>query len=167
MEPWRRLDLATPDAARQLLRTCCGASRWVERMVLRRPFGDQPTLLAAAIEEWSALSEAEWREAFAQHPKIGDRDALRRRFATTRELAAREQAGVNAAPEDVLASLAAGNRLYEERFGYIFIVCATGRSAEEMLSILRTRLEHDPATEIRVAAEEQAKITELRLLGLG
>jgi 2-oxo-4-hydroxy-4-carboxy-5-ureidoimidazoline decarboxylase len=167
MEPSRSLDLATPDAARQLLRTCCGASRWVERMVQRRPFGDQATLLAAAREEWFALSEADWREAFAHHPKIGDRDTLRRRFASTRHLAEKEQDGVNAASEDVLATLADGNRMYEDRFGYIFIVCATGRSATEMLSSLQSRLEHDPATEIRIAAEEQAKITEIRLLGLG
>jgi 2-oxo-4-hydroxy-4-carboxy-5-ureidoimidazoline decarboxylase len=165
MEPWRSLDLATPDAARRLLRTCCGASRWVERMVQRRPFADQATLLAAAREEWFALLEVDWREAFACHPKIGDRDALEHRFASTRHLAAREQHGVNAASEDVLADLADGNRAYENKFGYVFIVCATGRSAAEMLSVLRSRLENDPATEIRIAAEEQAKITEIRLLG--
>jgi 2-oxo-4-hydroxy-4-carboxy-5-ureidoimidazoline decarboxylase len=166
MEPWQRLDAATPDAARDLLRSCCGSSRWVDRMVARRPFDNTHALLAAAREEWFALSEADWREAFSHHPKIGDRDPLARRFASTRHLSEREQQGVNSAPEDVLTSLADGNRTYEDRFGYIFIVCATGRSASEMLSLLRSRLDNDPADEIRLAADEQAKITEIRLLGL-
>jgi 2-oxo-4-hydroxy-4-carboxy-5-ureidoimidazoline decarboxylase len=166
MEPWHRLDAATPGAARDLLRACCGASRWVDRMVARRPFDNDAALLAAAREEWFALSEADWREAFSHHPKIGGRDALARRFAATHHLSEREQQGVSAASEDVLASLARGNRTYEDRFGYIFIVCATGRSAGEMLSLLQSRLDNDPAEEIRIAAREQAKITEIRLLGL-
>jgi 2-oxo-4-hydroxy-4-carboxy-5-ureidoimidazoline decarboxylase len=136
-------------------------------MVQRRPFGNMDRLLAAARDEWFGLTESDWREAFADHPKIGDRAALERRFAQTRHLSAKEQAGVDTAPEDVLADLAQANRLYEERFGYIFIVCATGRSADEMLRLLRQRLHNDPATEIRGAAEEQARITTLRLAGLG
>jgi 2-oxo-4-hydroxy-4-carboxy-5-ureidoimidazoline decarboxylase len=123
-------------------------------------------LLAAAREEWFALTPSDWREAFAHHPKIGDRAALERRFAQTRHLSANEQAGVNAASHDVLTNLAEGNRIYEERFGYIFIVCATGRRADEMLALLDARLHNDPAIEIHVAAEEQAKITSLRLAGL-
>lgn len=132
-------------------------------MLARRPFGSRDGLLATAREEWFALSPADWREAFAHHPKIGDREALRRRFAATRHLSATEQSGVNTASVDVLSALAEGNRAYEERFGYIFIVCATGRSAEEMLAMLRTRLDNDFDTEIRIAAQEQAQITELRL----
>jgi 2-oxo-4-hydroxy-4-carboxy-5-ureidoimidazoline decarboxylase len=166
MEPWRRLDLAAPDEARGLLRTCCGSARWVERMTARRPFGGREALLAAARDEWFALTPADWREAFDHHPRIGDRDALRRRFAAPRRLSENEQAGVDGAPEEVLTALAEGNRAYEDRFGYIFIVCATGRSAGEMLALLRARIANDPDTEIRIAAEEQARITELRLLGI-
>ena len=135
-------------------------------MLARRPFETVDALLAAAREEWFALTPADWREAFAHHPRIGDVESLRRRFAATRDLSEREQAGVGGAPDEVLRALAEGNAAYESRFGYTFIVCATGRSAAEMLAILRDRLGHDPDDEIRVAAEEQARITELRLLGL-
>ncbi len=133
-------------------------------MLARRPFGSCEAALAAAREEWFALSNADWREAFGHHPKIGDREALRRRFADTRQFTEREQAAVSDAAEEVLTALADGNRTYEHRFGYIFIVRAAGRSAGEMLAILNERLENDPHIEIRIAAEEQAKITELRLL---
>ena len=132
-------------------------------MIERRPFGSEEAMLSAARDEWFALGPADWTEAFAAHPKIGDRDALRSRFAETRHLAAREQAGVEGAPGDVLSALAAGNAAYEKKFGYIFIVCATGLTAGQMLARLRGRLANDPATELRVAAEEEAKITELRL----
>ena len=166
MEPLLPIDDATPDEARNLLRTCCGASRWVERMLERRPFGTEEALRHSARDVWFGLSNADWREAFSHHPKIGDRESLRRRFAETRHLAAREQAGVESASEDVLTALARANRDYEDTFGYIFIVCASGLSAEEMLGMLRERMENDPHIEIRIAAEEQAKITDLRLRSL-
>ena len=166
MESSLRLDSASPDDAREMLRTCCGSSVWVERMMARRPFGNQDALLAAARDEWFGMSPQEWRDAFSHHPMIGDRAALERRFASTRHLSQQEQAGVTAARGQVLDALADGNRAYLEKFGYIFIVCAAGRSAEEMLGILRTRLKHDPAMEIRIAAAEHAAITERRLLGL-
>jgi len=132
-------------------------------MLGRRPFNGRRELLSAAREEWFALTPDDWREAFTHHPKIGDRESLRRRFPTTHHLSAREQAGVETAAEDVLDALAEGNRAYEERFGYIFIVYATGKTAEAMLELLRERLRNDPSREIRIAAEEQAKITERRL----
>lgn len=132
-------------------------------MLARRPFGGLDALLAAARDEWFALPEAEWRGAFAHHPQIGDREALRARFDRTRDLSRREQAGVDEAPDDVLEALTAGNREYLQKFGYIFIVCATGLPAREMLARLRARLANDPGAELRVAAEEQARITELRL----
>ena len=132
----------------------------------RRPFGRTDALLAAARDEWFALSPDEWREAFKHHPMIGDRAALERRFASTRHLSQKEQAGVSGARGQVLDALADGNRAYLEKFGYIFIVCAAGRSAEEMLGVLRTRLKNDPALEIRIAAAEHASITERRLLAL-
>jgi 2-oxo-4-hydroxy-4-carboxy-5-ureidoimidazoline decarboxylase len=158
-----RVDSASPDEARELLRACCGSSRWVERMLARRPFGAEEALLAAARDEWFALDPADWTEAFAAHPKIGDRDALRSGFADTRHFAAREQSGVDGAAEDVLTALALGNAAYEKKFGYIFIVCASGLTAGQMLKALRKRLRNDPAAELRIAAEEQAKITVLRL----
>jgi 2-oxo-4-hydroxy-4-carboxy-5-ureidoimidazoline decarboxylase len=132
-------------------------------MIERRPFGSEEAMLSAAREEWFALEPSDWMEAFAAHPKIGDRDGLRSGSAGTRHLAAREQAGVDGAPENVLSALAAGNAAYEKKFGYIFIVCATGLTAAEMLAKLRDRLANDPLTELRMAADEQAKITGVRL----
>lgn len=166
MGPSLDLDGAPIDEARRALTACCGSSRWVERMLERRPFGSRPALLDAARETWDALSPADWREAFAHHPKIGDRDALRAGFAATRHLADREQAGVRGASQTTLEALADANREYERRFGYIFIVCASGRSADEMLEMLLSRLHNDPDAEILIAAREQARITVLRLEAL-
>ena len=132
-------------------------------MLQRRPFGSIEQLLAAAREVWFELEPADWKEAFAAHPKIGDRDSLRNRFPDTAHLAAREQAGVDGAAEDQLSALAAGNLAYERRFGFIFIVCASGKTAAQMLEMLQARLRNDPTTELLIAAEEQAKITALRL----
>ena len=146
----------------ELLR-CCGASRWADAMTARRPFRDRESLLAAADEIWWGVEESDWREAFAHHPKIGDADGLRARFASTRQWAAAEQGGVRGASEDLLEALAAGNRAYEDRFGFIFIVCASGKTADEMLALLRARLPNDPRDEIRIAAGEQARITRVRL----
>ena len=131
-------------------------------MLERRPFGGADRLCQVAREVWQALAEEDWREAFSHHPKIGDRPR-EGRLAATRDLSEREQAGVERAPATVLDQLASANREYEARFGYIFIVCTTGKSAEEMLGCLRERLTNDPAAEIRIAADEQAKITEMRL----
>jgi 2-oxo-4-hydroxy-4-carboxy-5-ureidoimidazoline decarboxylase len=132
-------------------------------MLALRPFGATDVLLTAARREWFALTPEDWKEAFTHHPKIGDREALRARFPATHLLSEREQAGMGTAPDQITEPLARGNAAYEQRFGYIFIVCATGKSAEEMLDLLTARLQNDPVTEVRIAAEEQAKITELRL----
>lgn len=132
-------------------------------MLALRPFGTADRLLHTARDIWFNLSNSDWREAFNHHPKIGDRGALHDRFPETGHLAAKEQAGIDRAPDDVLSALAKGNREYEKTFGHIFIVCATGLTAEEMLGRLAERLENDPHIEIRIAAEEQAKITDLRL----
>src|SRR5262245_42797101 len=163
MERWRAIDAADQEEARQLLRLCCGAARWIDRMLARRPFGSKEAALASAREEWFALSREDWIEAFGHHPRIGDRDVLRQKFASTRALSEREQAGVTGASDQILDALLEGNRQYEARFGYIFIVCATGKTAEEMLATLRERLPHDPDHEILIAAGEHAKICELRL----
>jgi 2-oxo-4-hydroxy-4-carboxy-5-ureidoimidazoline decarboxylase len=163
MDALQHLNSLPVDAACEALRRCCGASRWVDAMAARRPFADARALFAAAEEAWAGLGPADWSEAFAHHPRIGDKEALRQRFAATRQWAASEQSGVSGASEEVVDALARGNRDYEARFGRIFIVCATGKSAEEMLALLRERLGNDPATEERVAAAEQARITRIRL----
>ena len=157
------IDNAPPETARAILSRACGSSRWVDRMMARRPFGRDARLLSAARIEWFGLTEADWLEAFSHHPQIGDRAALEARFPKTHDLSSKEQTGVDTAGADVLTALADGNRTYLDRFGFIFIVCATGKSAEEVLALLRERLPHDRASELRVAAEEQAKITALRL----
>ena len=163
MDTWQAIDQAEPDEARRLLTRACGSTRWTERMLARRPFGSREALLSAARAEWDSLTSADWREAFSHHPKIGDRATLRQRFPATHELSSREQAGVDSAPDAVLDALAEGNRRYEHTFGYIFIVCASGLRAEEMLAMLTDRLGNDPDREIQIAADEQAKITALRL----
>ena len=163
MERWRRIDAAPVSEASTLLQSCCGSSRWVEAMLGRRPFGTAEAALRAAREEWFPLGREDWLEAFGHHPRIGDREGLRHRFAATRALSEREQSGVSGASEDVLAALLDANREYEARFGYIFIVCASGKSAEEMLALLRARLPNEPDREILLAAEEHAKICDLRL----
>jgi 2-oxo-4-hydroxy-4-carboxy-5-ureidoimidazoline decarboxylase len=157
------LNALPPADARAALLRCCGSRRWADALLARRPFASTADLLAAADEVWAGLDRADWLEAFAAHPRIGDLDGLRKKFAATADWSAGEQAGVAGAGEAVLRELAEGNRRYEERFGHIFIVCATGKTAAEMLRLLRERLPNAPAAELAVAAAEQAKITRLRL----
>jgi 2-oxo-4-hydroxy-4-carboxy-5-ureidoimidazoline decarboxylase len=147
----------------QALATCCGATSWVEQLELMFPFPDEASLFMAASNVWYSCSENDWKEAFTHHPKIGDIDSLKKKFASTVQWASGEQSGVNEAAQDILEALTAGNELYEKKFGYIFIVCATGKSAEEMLHLLLARLRNDPQTEIKIAMGEQDKITKLRL----
>jgi 2-oxo-4-hydroxy-4-carboxy-5-ureidoimidazoline decarboxylase len=161
----REINAASPEAAREILSRACGSTRWVDRMMQRRPFGNDARLLSAARIEWFGLMEQDWLEAFSHHPQIGDRASLAPRFPATHDLSASEQSGVTGAGDDVIDALAEANSAYRDRFGFIFIVCATGKSAEEMLRMLRDRLSNDRATELRIAAEEQAKITALRLTG--
>ncbi len=149
---------------RAALTKCCACKRWVDRMVVERPFtSNDRLLLHDAAEFWWNLDREDWLQAFAAHPKIGDVDSLRAKFANTKQWAGGEQAGVADASQATLEKLAQRNREYEARFGYIFIVCATGKSADEMLAILESRLPNDPQTELRIVAGEQLKITELRL----
>jgi 2-oxo-4-hydroxy-4-carboxy-5-ureidoimidazoline decarboxylase len=154
-------------AATAALRRACGARRWVERMLHRRPFSSSEELYAAADEEWSASRREDYLEAFSHHPRIGeDMAALRRRFESTASLSSREQAGVAEAGEATLHALRDANARYFERFGFIFIICATGKTAAEMLAALASRLPNDPEAELVIAAREHAKITRLRLEGL-
>ena len=143
-------------AARAALDRCCGARHWVDAMLAARPFVSDAELLATAERVWWGLGRADWLEAFAAHPRIGGGGAVT-------AWARREQAGADGAAEATLAALAQGNLTYEERFGHVFLISATGKTADEMLGALRGRLTNDPATELRVAADEQAKITRLRL----
>jgi len=124
-------------------------------MVARRPVESRDAVLAAADEIWTSLDASDWLEAFAHHPRIGEQ--------TKDPVAATEQSGVGGASDDVRDALARANRDYERRFGYIYIVCATGKTAAEMLAMASERLQNDPDTELRVAAEQQQKITRLRL----
>jgi 2-oxo-4-hydroxy-4-carboxy-5-ureidoimidazoline decarboxylase len=158
------LNALPPAAARAALERCCGATRWVEAMLARRPFLDTPQLLAAADTVFAEAGQADLLEAFSHHPQIGaDIAELRRKFANTGDLAAAEQSGAAAADTQTLEALRAANQAYLARFGYIFIVCASGKSAAAMLALLEQRLHNDPASELRIAAAEQAKITKLRL----
>ena len=146
-----------------LLQQCCGSSTWVNNMVAVPPAEDLVDLLEIAEEQWYACHESDWREAFTHHPKIGDIDTLKEKFAATAQWAEGEQGEIKQASEQTLQQLAAGNQAYEQRFGYIFIVCATGKSADEMLQLLNQRLYNNPEVEIQIAMEEQLKITKLRL----
>lgn len=132
-------------------------------MTVARPFGNVDELLTKAGGTWSSLCPADWLEAFRAHPKIGEKKAAAGQSEEARKWSAQEQSGITDAAAATIASLAAGNRDYVQRFGFIFIVCATGKSSEEMLAILQARLQNDAETEISVAAEEQRKITRLRL----
>jgi len=160
LEQLNRLD---PKAARAELERCCGSKRWVKHMSEARPFRDRKALLAAADRAFDGFEREDWLEAFAHHPRIGDLASLREKYASTAAWAEQEQRGAAAAAESVLAALAEGNRAYERRFGYIFIVCAFGKSADQMLALLVERMPNSPERELFIAAEEQMKITWLRL----
>ena len=166
MERWERINAAAPEEAREQLRICCGSSRWIDRMMDRRPFESREAACTAARNEWFALTPDDWLEAFTHHPRIGERPAVvGRDFSPgASALSAREQAGVASADADVKHALAEGNRDYEARFGHIYLVSAAGKSAHELLGILRARLQNDPERELQVAAEEHAKICDLRMV---
>lgn len=142
---------------------CCGSSRWVQGMIAMRPFLDKQDLFVKADQVWESCGQADWLEAFTHHPKIGDVESLRKKFASTSEWAGNEQSGVNEASSETIGKLAKGNADYEDKFGFIFIVCATGKTADEMLALLNERLPNDQEKELRIAAGEQAKITRIRL----
>lgn len=162
------LNILSQPQLKEALLNCCGSASWVKMMMAYFPADDLVELLEDAEEKWYDCSEDDWKEAFAQHPKIGDIDSLTEKFASTADpiaigWAAAEQSGVNNVSKETMAALAEGNRLYEEKFGYIFIVCATGKSAEEMLALLQSRLSNTPEVEIKIAADQQNEITKLRL----
>jgi OHCU decarboxylase len=158
LEPHQILANLSPAEARQALLRCCGSRRWVELMMAERPWPSTEALQACADRVWATMDRADLLEAFAAHPRIG--------AGAASGWSGQEQAGVRDAGTDTSQALAAGNLEYFERHGFIFIVCATGQSAAELLAALRARLGNDTETELRLAAAEQAKITRLRLAKL-
>lgn len=158
-----QLNGASADEAARLLRQCCTSETWIDRMVQQRPFASAQELQRTADRAWIDLAEGDYLQAFEGHPKIGDINSLQAKYANTKALAAGEQSAVDNAGEDVIAALAQGNSEYEQKFGFIFIVCASGKSASEMLALLQARLPNDRELELRNAAQEQRKIFQIRL----
>jgi OHCU decarboxylase len=158
-----RLNSLPAEAASTELVNCCGSRRWAEQLSEHRPFVDLAALLEQADRIWWSLDQEDWLEAFRSHPKIGERKTNVAAAARSRKWSEGEQAGARGASQETMDALAEANRTYESKFGFIFIVCATGKTAEEMLRLLRQRLANDHDTELRIAAEEQRRITHLRL----
>lgn len=148
---------------KEVLTKCCGSSAWVNKMLTVFPVEDLVEFLDAAEAKWNDCTQEEKMEAFEHHPKIGDINSLKEKFANTAEWAAGEQSGVENTGESTLKELANKNAEYANKFGFIFIVCATGRTADEMLNDLKDRMKNNKEEEIEVAAAEQIKITKLRL----
>jgi OHCU decarboxylase len=161
--PVGKLNRMAAEEARAALLACCGSTRWADEVAGLRPFWDVGQLLRIGRRVWVELSPNDWLEAFRAHPRIGESKAEKETGAEARAWSEGEQSRARDAAAGTLDELARANREYEERFGFIYIVCATGRTAEEMLALLRGRLRNDPGAELRVAAEEQWRITELRL----
>ena len=155
-------ELPAEDAALEIV-ACCGSTAWAQAVAERRPFADEASLMRASDEIWSKLNTPDWVEAFSKHPRIGERKAPQLASAQSAAWSTQEQKEVAAAGEAVQLALAEANREYERRFNNVFIVCATGKTAPEILEILRRRLRNDDAAELREAAEEQRKITNIRL----
>jgi len=156
---WNKADECT---ARGAMLACCGATRWAAQMVALRPIAGLMEFCQTADRVWSTMQEQDWLEAFACHPRIGERRTTPSAGLST-VWSQQEQLRANAAVESVLTELAEGNKLYEERFGFTYIVCATGKSAQEMLAILNRRLTAAREDELREAAEQQRQIMQIRL----
>jgi len=162
-EGLEQLNRASAEAAEAAFLSCCGSRRWAQKMAAARPFADFDGLLDQAKEIWQNLESSDWLEAFAAHPKIGAKKAVPKATAQSAQWSQDEQSGTRGAADSERAALENLNRLYEEKFGFIFIVCATGKSAGEMLEICRRRLDNAADAEILAAAHEQQKITGIRL----
>jgi 2-oxo-4-hydroxy-4-carboxy-5-ureidoimidazoline decarboxylase len=159
LERWNSLDPAL--AASEIL-PCCGSTAWAAELAARRPIVDEDHLLIQSDAVWFGLPEPAWQEAFDSHPRIGQQKA---KAATETSLtwSATEQSTAMSDDEEAKIALAEANRRYEEKFGRIFIVCASGKSSQEILAILESRMNNDAVTELHAAAEQQREITELRL----
>lgn len=154
---------STEHTAAEILSQCCAAERWVKQCVAKRPFANKAALMQIATDVWQSMEEPDYLAAFKAHPQIGNVDSLREKFSNTKALAAGEQSSVAEASEKTVQALFEGNRQYLEQFGFIFIVCATGKTAAEMLALLQQRLANTREKELAIAAAEQHKITQLRL----
>ena len=154
--------LTSEEAATELLQ-CCGSKRWASAMANARPYPTLETLLAKAHDIWWSLDRSDWLEAFRSHPRMGEKKATDKVSAQSQQWSGQEQSGVANASLETVSSLVALNEAYGQKFGFIFIICASGKTSDEMLTALRERLEHDPEAELPIAAAEQARITELRL----
>jgi 2-oxo-4-hydroxy-4-carboxy-5-ureidoimidazoline decarboxylase len=160
LDQWNALP--AQEAVREIL-PCCGSDAWATRIVSRRPVQDENSLLTVAGEIWAGLEEGDTLEAFRSHPRIGDSRVEKTVTPQSSSWSAREQEKAAAGDEILMTELKNGNLAYDKKFGRIFIVCATGKSAGEILEILRRRLDNDEATELQLAREEQRKIMQLRL----
>src|SRR4051812_39262939 len=149
--------------AAELLTTCCGSHRWVTKMIAARPFTSREAVVREADRVWNALAPRDWLEAFMHHPRIGEQKAALAQDSRGQRWSAGEQAGIATAADETRTALVQVNSDYEQRFGFIYIVCASGKSADELLRLARQRLRNSAETELRVAAEEQRKIMQLRL----
>jgi 2-oxo-4-hydroxy-4-carboxy-5-ureidoimidazoline decarboxylase len=156
---WNSLDAA--EAAREAL-PCCGSHAWAVALAAKRPIADEASLVEASTAVWRALPEQAWREAFDSHPRIGQKQAASHATSESLQWSAKEQQNISADDAGTQA-LADANHRYEQKFGRIFIVCATGKSSAEILALLEARLQNDHATELRESAEQQRQITQLRL----
>lgn len=157
------LNALDPKDLREKLYKCCGSTVWAEYMAMMSPFVSKDHLMNMAERCWHKCSSDEWLEAFRQHPRLGDIESLKEKFQSTAELALEEQAGAASASDEILKELAEANAAYEKKFGFIYILNATGKTAKVMLSILRIRLNNDEETEKIMAMVEQNKITHNRL----
>lgn len=157
---WNSLD---NDAAAAAVLPCCGSRAWAAGLAAKRPIADQGSLLAESAVVWRALPIEAWEEAFDSHPRIGEQKAQKDATAESLRSSAKEQAVALSADDEVKLALKEANKRYEQQFGRIFIICASGRAASEILAALEARLLNDDATELQEAAEQQRQITELRL----
>jgi len=156
---WNEADSGT---ATEAMLACCAARRWADAMVALRPYSGIESLSITADELWRTMGEPDWLEAIAMHPRIGEHKASTA-DSVSKAWSQQEQSSARGATQRVVDELAEGNRQYEERFGFTYIVCATGKSAEEMLAILHRRLMNDRAIELREAAEQQRQIMQIRI----
>ena len=163
MDAINRLNSLPREQAEAEFLKCCGSRRWAAKMTAERPFENVEEMVTAADRIWWALESNDWLEAFDSHPRIGETKAAAPVARESLSWSESEQSGTRGSTQRTMEELAELNPMYQEKFGFIYIVCATGKSAEEMLALLRDRLDNDPATELRNAATEQAKITTLRL----
>lgn len=157
------INLLKREDALELFLKCCTAVKWAKKMVESRPFSNFEQLMIVSDQHFSTLKKNDWLEAFDGHPKIGDVASLKEKYKATKILAGGEQSGMNEADNAVIEEMAGLNQIYQDKNGFIFIVCASGKSAEEMLEIIKSRIDNPTNVEFAIASAEQIKITRIRL----